>query len=88
MWSMGLLFVLKIKTYFEFLAKTDKGPQPSKGEKKPAASVGNRSSRGSRNDSSQAPITSKPKDPLKVVGSKQNIKLTLLNKVLVLSLQI
>lgn len=61
-------------------AKTDKGPQPGKGEKKPAASVGNRSSRGSRNDSSQAPITSKPKDPLKVVGSKQNIKLTLLNK--------
>lgn len=81
-------FILKIKTYFEFLAKTDKGPQPGKGEKKPAAPVGNRSSRGSRNESSQAPITSKPKDPLKVVGSKQNIKLTLLNKVLVLSLQL
>lgn len=61
-------------------AKTDKGPPPGKGEKKPAAPVGNRSSRGSRNESSQAPITSKPKDPLKVVGSKQNIKLTLLNK--------
>ncbi|XP_061162933.1 zinc finger CCCH domain-containing protein 18-like [Saccostrea echinata] len=61
-------------------AKTGKGPQPGKVERKPAAPVGSRSSRGSRNEPSQAPVTSKPKDPLKVVGSKQNIKLTLLNK--------
>lgn len=44
--------------------------------------MGSRSSKGSRNEPSQAPVTSKPKDPLKVVGSKQNIKLTLLNKVI------
>jgi hypothetical protein len=66
-----------------FAAKTAKGLEPpaSKVEKKPAAPMANRSSKGSRNEPSQAPVTSKPKDPLKVVGSKQNIKLTLLNKV-------
>ncbi|XP_048731663.2 zinc finger CCCH domain-containing protein 18-like isoform X2 [Ostrea edulis] len=62
--------------------KTAKGLEPpaNKVEKKPTTPMGSRSSKGSRNEPSQAPVTSKPKDPLKVVGSKQNIKLTLLNK--------
>ena len=66
-------------TVHTFVAKTDKGA--GRVEKKAAAPVSNRPSRGSRSEPSQAPVTSKPKDPLKVVGSKQNIKLTLLNKV-------